>query len=85
MTRTPKQAAAPAPTPQAETVESPTIWVRDVSSVRDEFAMRAMAAILSGIATRGGMAAIATESGDDHVVETAYRFADMALRVRELS
>ena len=68
----------------ADEVETPAPGI-ELPTIRDEFAMRAMSAILTGIATRGGMAAIATESGDDHVLETAYRFADMAMGVRAAS
>ena len=70
--------------PATDEVETPAPGA-EVPTIRDEFAMRAMAAILTGIAMRGGMAAIATESSDDHVLKTAYGFADMAMGVRAQS
>ncbi len=51
-------------------------------SLLDEFAMRAMAAILTGIATSGGLAGVSVVSCNDDLLRKAYDFADSAMRVR---
>lgn len=82
MTKATKPATAPAPTEQGES-KSPV--VNDTSTLRDEFAMRVAAAIVSGIVQRGGTTAVASAYRDDQLMETAYYYADSAMRVRAAS
>jgi hypothetical protein len=74
--------AAPAP---AEQVENREIVVHDTPTIRDEFAMRAMAAILTGIATSGGLAGVSVVACSDELLTKSYDFADSAMRVRAAS
>lgn len=54
-------------------------------SVRDEFAMRLAAAIVTGIVQRGGVNAIAAAFIDDDLMRMAYGYADSAMRARVAS
>jgi hypothetical protein len=81
VTRTPKQAAAPAPEPSEPLRGAPI--PEGQATIRDEFAMRAMAAILGGIATSGGLAGVSIVACNDDLLKKAYDFADSAMRVRE--
>ena len=58
----------------APNVEAPTI--------RDEVAMRVLAAVIGGIVQRGGVSALALAGTPESLLTTAYDFADAALRVR---
>ena len=70
--------------PATDDVETPAPGV-ELPSIRDEFAMRAMAAIISGIVNRGGTAALSLAGTPESLLTTAYEFADAAMGVREAS
>lgn len=81
MTKTTKSAAATAPAAPIDTPANPLETV----TLRDEFAMRIAASVAGAIIQRGGVAAVASAYRDDQLMETAYFYADMALRVRAKS
>lgn len=51
-------------------------------TLRDEIAMRAMAAIIGGVVSRGGLPALSAILCDDSLLTSSYDFADSAIRVR---
>lgn len=79
MTRGIKNVAAPAPIEAEAEVPSGN------ALLRDEFAMRAMAAIVGGVVARGGLPAVSTVLCDDSLLQSAYDLADSAMRVRAKS
>lgn len=77
MTKVSKPAAAP----PIERDEVPS----GNALLRDEFAMRAMAAIIGSVVNRGGMSALSLAGTPESLLTTAYEFADSAMRVRVVS
>lgn len=78
MTKATKLAGAPAPT---EPIEAPLPDYSGVT-VRDVYAAQTLSAIVTGIVSRGGLAALES-SLDDAIARTVFRLTDDVLRTRE--